>query len=657
MDALDTTLTDDPATLLRASPAPPSALVIFGAGGDLTRRLLMPALYNLAVAGLLDDRFRILGVDRVAGDDESFRVLQTANMQSFLAERGGNATPGSLDQTSLSWVRRRLSYQSGDFDAPETFEAIGKWIDGASAVFYLAVADRFFGPVIDRLAEAKLLDESDDSFRRVVIEKPFGHDLPSAKALNARILKVLDETQIFRIDHFLGKETVQNIMALRFGNGIFEPLWQRDHIDYVEITAAETVGVEARARFYEPTGALRDMVPNHMFQLLAMTAMEAPNSFDADAVRAEKAKVIEAIRPLNGAQVRDCVIRGQYDEAGHRQLALGGGAVLPAHRQAPGDTADRGGGAFQAGAVRDVPRHAGQPPGSQHHDAAHPADRGHQPAVQRQGAGAAGAAGAGDDGHALLRLLQHGQRHRLRNPALRRADRRRDAVPARRQHRGRLARRPADPGCLVDRHDSGAALHSRQRRADSGRQPACPPRASLGAPRMSDAEALRKQVLIVMGVSGSGKTTIAEALDRRLGWPFQEGDDLHPPANVAKMHAGTPLTDEDRWPWLDAIAAWIGVRLADDGAGVVTCSALKRSYRDRLVGGRDGVRLVYLHASAELLRERLAARKGHFMPASLLNSQLEAFEEPGPDENPIRIEDAGTPDQVADAIMAALRAG
>jgi len=329
MDALDTTLTDDPATLLRASPAPPSALVIFGAGGDLTRRLLMPALYNLAVAGLLDDRFRILGVDRVAGDDESFRVLQTANMQSFLAERGGNATPGSLDQTSLSWLRRRLSYQSGDFDAPETFEAIGKWIDGASAVFYLAVADRFFGPVIDRLAEAKLLDESDDSFRRVVIEKPFGHDLPSAKALNARILKVLDETQIFRIDHFLGKETVQNIMALRFGNGIFEPLWQRDHIDYVEITAAETVGVEARARFYEPTGALRDMVPNHMFQLLAMTAMEAPNSFDADAVRAEKAKVIEAIRPLNGAQVRDCVIRGQYDVGRVREHDVAGYQAEP----------------------------------------------------------------------------------------------------------------------------------------------------------------------------------------------------------------------------------------------------------------------------------------------------------------------------------------
>ena len=174
---------------------------------------------------------------------------------------------------------------------------------------------------------------------------------------------------------------------------------------------------------------------------------------------------------------------------------------------------------------------------------------------------------------------------------------------------------------------------------------------------MSQVETVPKQVLIVMGVSGSGKTTVAEALDRHLDWPFQEGDDLHPPENVAKMHAGTPLTDEDRWPWLDAIAAWIGARLADDGAGVVTCSALKRIYRDRLVGSRKGVRLVYLHATAEVLEERMAARKGHFMPASLLRSQLETFEEPGEDENPIRIEDIGTPDQVADAIMVALRAG
>ena len=329
MDALDATLTDDPTKLSRAETAPPSALVIFGAGGDLTRRLLMPALYNLAVAGLLDERFRVLGVDRVPGDDESFRTRQTANMQSFLAERGGDASAGSLDQTSLGWLRERLSYQSGDFDEPATFAAIDRWIDGASAVFYLAVADRFFGPVIDRLAEAGLVDEADGVFRRVVIEKPFGHDLPSARALNARILKVLDETQIFRIDHFLGKETVQNIMALRFGNGIFEPLWQRDHIEFVEITAAETVGVESRARFYEPTGALRDMVPNHMFQLLAMTAMEAPNSFDADAVRAEKAKVIQAVRPLAGTEVRDCVVRGQYDSGSVRGRDVAGYAAEP----------------------------------------------------------------------------------------------------------------------------------------------------------------------------------------------------------------------------------------------------------------------------------------------------------------------------------------
>ncbi len=171
---------------------------------------------------------------------------------------------------------------------------------------------------------------------------------------------------------------------------------------------------------------------------------------------------------------------------------------------------------------------------------------------------------------------------------------------------------------------------------------------------MSDGAAIKKQVLIVMGVSGSGKTTVAEALDARLGWPFQEGDDLHPAANVAKMHAGIPLDDDDRWPWLDAIATWIGARLADDGAGIVTCSALKRAYRDRLVAGRAGVRIVYLHATPELLHERLANRRGHFMPASLLDSQLATLEEPGPDEHPIEVEDTGTPDQIANAIMAAL---
>ena len=314
---LDGTLTSDPSTLARADPAPPSMLVIFGAGGDLTKRLLMPAIYNLSAAGLLHADVRIVGVDRVAGDDETFRRNQTATIEAFFSERQSAAV--ELDRTAWNWVRERLAYVQGDLQDPRTYEALrwrleeyGREHGQSNCVFYLAVADRFFGPIVDHLAEEKLLGQTPPAFRRVVIEKPFGHDLRSARELDARVLKVMNETQVFRIDHFLGKETVQNIMALRFSNGIFEPLWQRDHIDHIQITAMETVGVEQRARFYESTGALRDMVPNHMFQLLAMTAMEAPNSFDADAVRAEKAKAIQAIHPLTGARLRDCVVRGQY---------------------------------------------------------------------------------------------------------------------------------------------------------------------------------------------------------------------------------------------------------------------------------------------------------------------------------------------------------
>jgi glucose-6-phosphate 1-dehydrogenase len=230
-----------------------------------------------------------------------------------------------------------LHYLQGDFADPATFEKIGKVLDErreadghGNAVFYLAVADRFFGPIIDKLAEAELMRQEDGAFRRVVVEKPFGHDLDSAKALNAHILGHLEENQVYRIDHFLGKETVQNIMALRFSNGIFEPLWRREFIDHVQITAAETVGVETRARFYEATGALRDMVPNHMFQLLSMIAMEPPNSDDADAVRTEKAKAVQAIRPLSPAMAAARVIRGQYHPG---QLS---GHDVPGYREEPG---------------------------------------------------------------------------------------------------------------------------------------------------------------------------------------------------------------------------------------------------------------------------------------------------------------------------------
>ena len=260
----------DPAVLSRAKQAPACRFVIFGAGGDLTRRLLMPALYNLRLAGLLDEEFRIIGVDAREMDEDAFRAHLTEAMTHFVTERRGDAA-GKLDQDAWNWMSERLSYLSGDFADPATFEKLHALLpDDSNAVFYCATAARFFDLVAGQLHRAGLLQEKEDAFRRIVVEKPFGHDLASARALNASLLAVMDESQIYRIDHYLGKETVQNIMALRFSNGIFEPIWKRDNIDHVQITAAETVGVELRGKFYEGTGALRDMVPNHIFQLLCI---------------------------------------------------------------------------------------------------------------------------------------------------------------------------------------------------------------------------------------------------------------------------------------------------------------------------------------------------------------------------------------------------
>ncbi len=312
MDGIAHVIGNTEALAKTARPAPACTLVIFGANGDLTKRLLMPALYNLSGAKLLDDGFSVMGVDRDEGTDSEFQGRQKAMMQSFTPAAGGEFAESSLNAEWWGWLEQRLHYTAGDFTKPDTFHALAATLKDANVVFYLAVADRFFGGIIDRLHEAGLTKETATAFRRVVIEKPFGHDLQSAQELNADILSQLDEKQIYRIDHFLGKETVQNIMALRFANGFFEPLWNRDHIDYVEITAAETVGVEKRGKFYEVTGALRDMVPNHMFQLMSMIAMEPPNSFDADAVRGEKAKVIEAIHPMSVTDVERNVVRGQY---------------------------------------------------------------------------------------------------------------------------------------------------------------------------------------------------------------------------------------------------------------------------------------------------------------------------------------------------------
>ena len=290
------------------APAPDCTLVIFGGGGDLTKRLLMPALYNLSGSGLLPNDFKIVGLDRVQQNDDQWRASLTDTMQSFTKDKTAEFYTDKIDEKQWGAVTGKMSYLAADIDQPDTYKQIIEKLGDGSAVFYLAVAARFFGAIVDHLGEAGLLKQENGKFRRVVIEKPFGSDLPSAQALNARILKQGDESQFYRIDHFLGKETIQAIMAVRFANSMFEPTWRREYIDHVQITAAETIGVEQRGAFYEPTGCLRDMVPNHLFQLLCMTGMEPPNSFDAEDVRTEKAKLVEATHPV---EITD-VVRGQY---------------------------------------------------------------------------------------------------------------------------------------------------------------------------------------------------------------------------------------------------------------------------------------------------------------------------------------------------------
>src|SRR5437879_768543 len=271
-----------PARTARAIQAPPCAMVIFGSSGDLTKRLLIPALYNLAKAGRLSDKFALIGVDRTDRSHDEFRAYLGEGVRSFVSDTGTGAITEPFDARAWEFLAPRMSHLHGDVTKPETYVQLAEALKAAEAergtggnvVFYLAVASALFDPVIDRLAESGLTKERGDRWRRVIIEKPFGHDLKSAHALDAHLLKVLSEQQIYRIDHYLGKETVQNIMVLRFANAIFEPLWNRDHIDHVQITVAETVGVERRASFYEATGALRDMVPNHVFQLLSLTAID-----------------------------------------------------------------------------------------------------------------------------------------------------------------------------------------------------------------------------------------------------------------------------------------------------------------------------------------------------------------------------------------------
>jgi glucose-6-phosphate 1-dehydrogenase len=293
-------------------PPPPCAIVIFGANGDLTKRLIIPALYNLARTQLLPGSLSLVGVDHNKKTSEEW----TAQLKDFLAQVLAKNNE-EIDETLWQQVARCMTFLSGDFEKPDTYQRLKDLLAeldekqslGGNVLFYMAVADRFFPTIAGKLGEAGLVDSGAKGFRRLIVEKPFGHDLASAKALNACLLKWLKEDQIYRIDHFLGKETVQNIMALRFGNGLFEPIWNRDRIDHVQITVAESIGVETRGKFYEATGALRDMIPNHLFQLVAMTAMEPPVSFDAEDIRAKKAEMFKAIHPLTLSDV----VRGQYD--------------------------------------------------------------------------------------------------------------------------------------------------------------------------------------------------------------------------------------------------------------------------------------------------------------------------------------------------------
>jgi glucose-6-phosphate 1-dehydrogenase len=293
-------------------PSPPCTIVIFGAAGDLTKRKLLPALYNLKASGLLPRQLAIVGVTRKEKSHEQFREEQSKDIREFATR--------AVDDALWDELRSTLYYQAGEFTDPETYTKLKALLDevskthgtGGNVLFYLATPPNFFGEIVTRLGQAGLARSEDGGWRRVVVEKPFGRDLDSARALNVELSRVLDESQIYRIDHYLGKETVQNIMVFRFANGLFEPVWDRRYVDHVQIMVAETVGVEDRGNYYETAGVVRDMIQNHMFQLLALVAMEPPTSFHADAVRDEKVKVLKAIRTMKPEDVLSRAVRGQY---------------------------------------------------------------------------------------------------------------------------------------------------------------------------------------------------------------------------------------------------------------------------------------------------------------------------------------------------------
>ncbi len=315
--------------------APPCAMVIFGATGDLTRRKLLPALYRLAQQRLLTSEFAILGAARQPLSDDEFRALMKTAVTEFGRE-------DSLDESEWQSFAKRIFYIAGDFNAAELYQKLKTKLEEVdrefdtqgNRIFYLATAPDFFGVIAKQLGDAGIARAritttttakgakqpqkaagtaaSKKPWTRIIVEKPFGRDLASARALNKTLASVFDESQIYRIDHYLGKETVQNLLVFRFANSIFEPLWNRQYIDHIQITAAETIGVEGRGAYYETAGALRDMIQNHVFQVASLIAMEPPASLSANGVRDEKIKAMQSVRPLRADQVDELAVRGQY---------------------------------------------------------------------------------------------------------------------------------------------------------------------------------------------------------------------------------------------------------------------------------------------------------------------------------------------------------
>jgi glucose-6-phosphate 1-dehydrogenase len=295
-----------------SNPADPSVFVIFGASGDLTRSKLLPAIFNLSEEGYLPEEFAILGIARPRIDQAEYRKQMREQVRQAEGE--------PIDAGKWKRIEDRLYYVSGEFDDPALFEHVKQTLAEIcqrhrippNFLFYFAVPPDLFVLVADRLAEAGLLKE-DEGWRRVIVEKPFGYDLESARALNAELRNGVRESQIYRIDHYLGKETVQNILAFRFANGIFEPIWNRRYVDSVQMTVAEESGIGRRGAYYDKAGALRDIVQNHMFQVLTLVAMEPPISFGGEDVRDEKVRVLHAVPPLTHDDVARHVVRGQYE--------------------------------------------------------------------------------------------------------------------------------------------------------------------------------------------------------------------------------------------------------------------------------------------------------------------------------------------------------